>query len=134
MENPYQTACIGNPILNEYYFFYVPPPVWNDCIIKIFRAAITAWLCVGFSRLSVKKLLLILAESAQIIQETSRIEFEVYFPPQLNLENAKNSMDVEDPHHYNIFFWECYLEDIFFNLHEMDKNTIENRTRAIFLI
>ena len=41
--------------------------------------------------------------SAQIIQETSHIEFELYFPAQLNLGNAKNSLDVEDPHHYNIF-------------------------------
>ncbi len=38
--------------------------------------------------------------------ETSHIEFEVYFPPYLILENAKNSLDVEGPHHYNIFFWE----------------------------
>ncbi len=29
----------------------------------------------------------------------------MYFPSQLNLENAKNSLDVEGPHHYNIFFW-----------------------------
>ncbi len=51
-------------------------------------------------------LLFILEKPAQIIQETSHIEFEVYFPLQLNLENAKNSMDVEGPYHYNIFFWE----------------------------
>ena len=48
--------------------------------------------------------LLILGMSAQIKQKTSHIEFEVYFPPQLNLENAKNSLDVEGPHHYNMFF------------------------------
>ncbi len=42
-------------------------------------------------------------KSAQIIQETSHIEFEAYFPPQLNLENAKDSLDVEGPHHNNIF-------------------------------
>ncbi len=45
--------------------------------------------------------------SAQIKQKTSHIEFEVYFPPQLNMENTKNSLDVEGPHHYNNFFWEC---------------------------
>ncbi len=36
-------------------------------------------------------------------QETSHIEFDAYFPPQLNLENAKSSLDVEGPYHYNIF-------------------------------
>ena len=29
--------------------------------------------------------------------------FEAYFPPQPNLENTKNPLDVEGPHHYNIF-------------------------------
>ncbi len=47
--------------------------------------------------------LLILAKPAQIMQETSHIEFDVHFPPQLNLGNVKNSLDVEGPHHYNIF-------------------------------
>ncbi len=32
------------------------------------------------------------------------IEFEAYFLPQLNLEKAKNPLDVEGPYHYNIFF------------------------------
>ncbi len=54
MENPYQTTSVGKPILNWYLFFYVPSPVWNDCIIKSLRVAITVWLCVGISRLSVK--------------------------------------------------------------------------------
>ncbi len=44
-----------------------------------------------------------LEKSAQVIVETSHIEFEAYFSPQLNLENAKNSLDVEGPHQYNIF-------------------------------
>ncbi len=38
------------------------------------------------------------------VQSIRRIEFEAYFPPQLNIENAKSSLDVEGPHHYNIFF------------------------------
>ena len=94
MENPYQTTSVRKPILNEYYFFYVHPPVWNDCSIKILRVAI-------------KELLLILEKSAQIKQKPSHIEYEAYFPPQLNLDNSKNSLEVEGPHHYDIFFWEC---------------------------
>ncbi len=35
---------------------------------------------------------------------TSHIELEVYFPYQLNLEIAKYLLDVEVPHHCNIFF------------------------------
>ena len=54
-----QMTSITKPILNGYVFFYVPPPAWNDCIIKILKATITPWLFVGFSRLSVKWLLLI---------------------------------------------------------------------------
>ena len=50
--------------------------------------------------------LLILEKPAQVIQETSHIEFEAYFSPQLNIENAKISMDVEGPDRYNIFFSE----------------------------
>ncbi len=40
-----------------------------------------------------------LEKSAKVILETSHIEFEAYFPPQLNLEKAKNSLDVEGLHH-----------------------------------
>ncbi len=39
--------------------------------------------------------------------QTTSVGKPIYFPLQLNLENAKNSMDVEGPYHYNIFFWEC---------------------------
>ncbi len=49
-------------------------------------------------------LLLILEKSAQIKEETSYIEFEAYFPPQLNLENVKISLNEEGPHHNNNFF------------------------------
>ncbi len=45
--------------------------------------------------------------TVQIYQETSHMEFEGNFPPQVYVENAKISFDVEVLHNYNIFFWEC---------------------------
>ena len=42
-----------------------------------------------------------------IKQETSHIEFEAYFPPQLNMENSKSLPDVEGTHHNKICFQEC---------------------------
>ncbi len=39
----------------------------------------------------------------------SRRNHLIDFPPQLNLENAKNSLGVGGPHHYNIFFLRVYM-------------------------
>ena len=46
MDNPYQTTSIGKPILKGCFSFYVPPPVWNDCPIKILHHYnIVFWEC-----------------------------------------------------------------------------------------
>ncbi len=38
-------------------------------------------------------------------EETSHIEFEGNFLPQVYVANAKNSLDAEALHRYNIFFF-----------------------------
>ncbi len=68
----------------------------DDCIIKILMA---------FD--SVKGLLFELEKPHTIDPESSHIKYEKNTPPQVEVENAKISVYAENPHHFNIFFWEC---------------------------